>query len=213
MEGVGEFQHQDLLASIDRNSDYYREAIGWARHVLLARGRTLGHAGSDVWTFLIRTPEPVEAGIRGVLQQGFGAGVIAKRGKKLEGSHLTMTPDLITADDSAVADVKYKLTAREWSRPDLYQLVAFGTAFRSRHAALIDFSPPGTRQLPALGVGEIKLRHLAWPADPGLTAESALEEFGLRARAWLESTGATPKGTGSLGGRGVPVVLTSRPQQ
>lgn len=187
MELVGALQDQDLRVKTDRNSTYYREAFGWARHVLFARGRTLDAGQQAAWTFLIRTPEPVEAGIREILQRSIGRAHVSKRGRRLDGTHLTINPDLVLSDSLAVADVKYKLCGSDWNRPDLYQLVTFAAGFRTLDGALINFCGPDSSVLPSLKVGDIGIRHLPWRADAALRPESAADEFVRCTRDWLDS--------------------------
>lgn len=186
MEAVGPMRLRDSNAHLERNSGYYSPAIAWARHVIKARGRAPMAGSSHAWTFLIRTPEPVEDGIRVLLQRRLPGVSVAKRGRRLEGSHLTINPDLVLEDDVAVADVKYKVSGGEWSRPELYQLVTFATGFQSPHAALVSFAPPGQAPLPSLKVGDVSVEHLPWPGNRSIRAEEASRKFTDGFGAWLQ---------------------------
>lgn len=106
-------------------------AIALGRNLLRWTGRSLAEGGAAAWTFLIRTPEMVEAGVRSVLAERLGPGTVRKEGRQLVGSTLTFNPDLVFGGPAvAVGDVKYKLAGGDWDRSDLYQVVAFATAFR-----------------------------------------------------------------------------------
>ena len=67
MEDVGEVRPSDLRATLDRRTAHYADALALARSVLANIRRTLKHGEAVVWTFLIRTPELVEAGVRNEL--------------------------------------------------------------------------------------------------------------------------------------------------
>ena len=77
---VGELRTDDLLASTDRRTGHYADAIALARNLLWSTGRSLSSGSTSAWTFLIRTPEMVEAGIRSVLAERLGAGDRAEGG-------------------------------------------------------------------------------------------------------------------------------------
>jgi hypothetical protein len=143
-------------------------------------------AGSEaLWTFLIRTPELVEDGIRSVLQDALGPTAVFKRGVQLPGSSMTFNPDLRFWDTRAVADVKYKLTSGEWARAELYQVLAFAAALRCQSAALINFNS-GEERASEITVGDHRVRQISWQislADP----ESAAEQLTHVVREWLAS--------------------------
>ena len=81
-----------------------------ARHILRHVGRHLA-AGSDAaWSFLLRTPEMVEARDLGVLADRLGPARVWKGHLQLPGSTLTFNPDLVFDAAQAVGDVKYKLS-------------------------------------------------------------------------------------------------------
>lgn len=147
MDGVGLMQPQDLRsAGIDRRSAYYRTALLLAGNVLLSQGRTLRAGLQPAWTFLIRTPEPVEAGVREVLRAGLPDGQVRKAGIMLAGSSMTLNPDLVFGSPDAIGDVKYKQASSDWDRPDLYQLVALATGYQVEHACLFSFAGPRSKR-------------------------------------------------------------------
>jgi hypothetical protein len=154
--------------------------------VLRSSGRSLGQGHDAVWTFLIRTPELVETGIRNILQHHLGREVVVKRGLLLPGSTLTFNPDLRFWDRRAVADVKYKLSTGQWQRADLYQVLAFAAALRCTHAAVMNFSADASYiNDPVLSVGDYEVHQSSWPASNSLTAADAASAFCASVSNWL----------------------------
>jgi hypothetical protein len=190
MDGVGELLPGDLHAVIERRTSYYRDAALLARQIVNGTGRALVVGDRQVWTFLIRTPQAVEAGLRNALAETLPAELRpVKRSRTLPGSTMTLNPDLVFGHTDAVADVKYKLVQGDWRRADLYEIVAFATGYRTRNAALLEFRPAaGTAaapvHLPDVHVGDVRVRHLAWAADPTLAAEDALERVARDHISW-----------------------------
>jgi hypothetical protein len=192
MADVGEVQVADLGVSIERRAAYYTDAVHLARHVLRGTGRVLAAGEHAAWTFLFRTPEAVEEGLRALLQaQLCEYWTVTKRGIGV-GAGLTFTPDLVLDEGRAVADVKYKLLQREWVRSDLYQIVAFGTAFQADFAAIVCFRSPELQVAPPLvTVGGTPVSCLAWIADPSMSAHEAATELVGEVRAWMSRAGAS----------------------
>jgi 5-methylcytosine-specific restriction enzyme subunit McrC len=156
--------------------------------VLRGTGRVLAAGEHAAWTFLIRTPEAVEDGLRAVLQTRLGQSwAVTKRGIGV-GAGLTFTPDLVFVDGRAVADVKYKLLGSEWARSDLYQIVAFGKAFLADFAAIVGFRSPELQVVPPpLIVGGLPVSCLAWRADPSRSADEAATELMGEVAAWMRT--------------------------
>ena len=166
MEGLSPLQANDLRAHTDRRTAHYRDAFILARAILLNVRRTLAHGDERAWTFLIRTPELVEAGVRAELQARLpDAWDVRKVTFPLRGANMTIAPDLVLGDVIAVGDVKYKRVLSRWRRADLYEVTAFATAAGVARAAVIGFrgnddpDPP-----PPVGVGETHVRFFAWDA-------------------------------------------------
>jgi len=134
----------------------------------------------------------VEAGIRAMLAERLGAGVVRKEGRQLVGSTMTFNPDLVFGAPHAIGDVKYKLAGGEWDRGDLYQVVAFAAAFRVTEAILVRFRRSDVTPLPDVRVGDIRVRELTWLADPQDPAAASAAALAADIDAWL----------GDLGGRG-----------
>jgi 5-methylcytosine-specific restriction enzyme subunit McrC len=190
MTDIGDLHSSDLLTEIDRRSAYYADALQLARHVLSDQGRMPETGEATAWTFLIRTPEMVEDGLRAVLAARLSnLSSVEKRGIRVDAG-LTFTPDLVFAGGRVVADIKYKVLGPDWMRSDLYQIIAFGTAFHATDAAILGFEHTALDKTPkALRVGGVQVRALCWNADPVLTAASSACEFGDRVATWLRECG------------------------
>jgi 5-methylcytosine-specific restriction enzyme subunit McrC len=141
MDEVGPLEHDDLRVRLDRRTAHYADALALAKSLLAGVSRELEVGEDRAWTFLLRTPEMVELGLRRVLARELApAWKVEKRGLRLSSSTLTLNPDLVFEDGAAVGDVKYKLATREWRRGDLYQAVAFATGFRAASSLVVDFA-------------------------------------------------------------------------
>jgi hypothetical protein len=200
LDGVGELKSSDLRVEVDRRSKHYSDAVCLATHVIRSLGRHLVGGDMKAWAFLLRTPEMVEEGIRRILQQRYGIARIRKKGRRLEGSSLSVNPDLEIDNGDAVADVKYKLCGTEWVRADLYQGVTFATAFNSQFAAIVNFRPTAAKILVPLKVGSIVVSHLTWPANPATKPAAAAEEFEHDFDAWLGTLPSVPSAQWAFGG-------------
>jgi 5-methylcytosine-specific restriction enzyme subunit McrC len=186
MAEVGSLRPADFDTGPDRRTAHYEDAHSLARHVLRGVGRSLSHGEVPVWTFLLRTPELVEAGIRHVIKRAIPEHTLTKRGLRLPPTTMTLNPDLVFGTKLAVADVKYKMASTEWKRGDLYQVVTFATAYRVADAAIIEFQIPNGTPLPVLPLGDLNVHHLVWPADIHLTPLDAAGYLVASVQAWLE---------------------------
>lgn len=201
MEDVGSLRPGDLRHVPSRTTAHYTYAVALARHVLQGRGRAPRHGESAAWTFLIRTPEVAEQGIRAILRAGLHPiGVEAGRWTAMP-SKVSFNPDLVFAGTNAVGDVKYKFSGADWSRSDLYQAISFGTAFKSTRALVIGFTEPGTGGPPDVHVGGIHVRHVGWDADPYQLPERAAEDVVARVRTFLASSNHGSPGHPATGHR------------
>lgn len=184
MDGVGALRESDRRAHPDRHTVYYSDAVLLAKHIIDGVGRGLVVGGQTVWTFLLRTPEPVEDGLRRALVDALPAELApVKRPLELAGTNMTLNPDLIFGE-RAVGEVKYKLSQRSWRRPDFNQLVTFAKGFRTDHCAMIDFQASPDTTLPSVRIGEIEVTHLTWPALEELAPASALEQLVEQIISW-----------------------------
>lgn len=194
MEDVGSFQFADLYTSLDRRTRHYADAFTLARHILSHQARLLAGGDTLAWTFLIPTPNLVEAALLRILHDHLAPlWSVEKRGRQLPNSTLTFNPDLVfsrsgNSTTAAIGDVKYKLATIDWNRADLYQLIAFATAFSAPTAALITFRNPQTAPLPPLQVGPIQVTELSWPADEAISPADAARLLTERTALWLETT-------------------------
>jgi 5-methylcytosine-specific restriction enzyme subunit McrC len=187
MENIGELQPRDTQMLLDRQTAGYADAFLLAIQLLKALGRSFELGCEPTWTFLIRTPDLIESGVRAMLASHLPAHTVVARGQRIPGTCMTLNPDLVLDDGLAVADVKYKLAGEEWKRPDLYQIMTFAEGFRSRNGAILEFCRPGTSRPPSLQIGDIKVRHIGWPADPEVSP-SVAEASMIDAMAdWLHS--------------------------
>lgn len=189
-EDVGECSVSDQLMQFERRTQHYRDAHLLALHVIRSSGRYLGHGTSASWAFLIRTPLMVEDGIRRILSAHCHGWSLGKQRRRLGASSMTLNPDMVVEDGLAIADVKYKLSGKEWNRADLYEVVTFATGYRTPFAAIIDFREPETPPVATVPVGDISVAKVSWPADASLKPDEAascvVDEFstwlrGLRA--------------------------------
>lgn len=187
LDGIDVLRDRDLRWRADRHAFYYEAATTLGRHLIQGIGRTISHGGEIATSFLIRTPEMVEKGLKELLGRQLPHRRIEKRGLRLEDSTLTLNPDLLFDSGASVGDVKYKLLGSEWPRADLYQLVAFATGYRSPKAVLVHFSSTSEDQLPRLRVGDVEVHAASWLAVGYLTPSEALSRLASSIDGFLAS--------------------------
>jgi 5-methylcytosine-specific restriction enzyme subunit McrC len=185
LEDAGDLVTSDLGVGVDRRTAHYPDSVLLAKAVIGSVGRNPLPGGHVGWTFLIRTPEAVEDALRLWLAEALPHAFVRKTGRQLGGTTLTLNPDLVFGPPTAVGDIKYKLSAGEWNRADLYQLVAFATGFRVKRGLLIQFRGPGVRTCPELQVGDLRVSECAWPADPLMRPETAAAQFIKHVENWV----------------------------
>ncbi len=188
MAGVGLMRPTDLHALPDRRTSHYSDAIKLAHQVLRATGRTLIAGASRSWTFLIRTPGPVEEGVRASLADALAPLSVVKRSIALGGSAKTVNPDIVFGYNTHVADVKYKVGAGDWDRGDLYEVVAFAAAIRTQHAAIIRFRTDDIPRLPPVTIGDYTIHDVVWRALPETSPDNAGAAVAEQVSEWLQST-------------------------
>jgi hypothetical protein len=169
----------------DRRTSYYSEAIALARHLLRGTALTLGHGQVRAWAFLVRTPEPVESGLRRLLQDELVHHAVEKRGRAIGDGRKTLNPDLVFDEGHAVGDVKYKIQKDAWSNDDLYQLVAFATGYRADRGLLVSFSTSG-QALKPLDVGPVQVSNVVWNSHPERTYLESADEYVRAVQRWLD---------------------------
>ena len=191
LDGVGVFRPTDLLAEPDRRTSNYVDAITLARHVIRSTGRSLEAGPVKSWTFLFRTPEAIETGVRQVLKDGLGVDV-EKRQIALGGSNMIVNPDLVFADGLALGDVKYKIAQDEWNRADLCAVVAFAAAVQTTNCAIVTFRDPTTQNLKPVEVGDYNGVELTWPTAKSLDPYAAAAGLLTQTSHWLTGLKAQP---------------------
>lgn len=185
LDEVGPLRPTDHGAATDRRSMHYASAVALAKQVIRNTHRELASGDSRAWTFLLRTPEAIELGIRVVLDEHLD-GRVSKHGLQLKPSSHTLNPDLVFDDGSAIGDVKYKVVGSDWARADLYQAVAFATGFKASRAAVVSFALSEQPPPPTLQVGAVELRHFVWPTFAGSPSEAGAS-LAEDVEAWLEA--------------------------
>jgi 5-methylcytosine-specific restriction endonuclease McrBC regulatory subunit McrC len=187
LDGAGPLRGHDQRVLPDARTRHYRDAHQLALMILSCSGIGLGEGMSSVWTFLYRTPESVEEGVRASLRRHLGpAWEVAKKGKRLVGSkNRLLQPDLVFGAESAVGDIKYRRTIDgEISRSHLNQITTFATGYRAKKAVVIAFGDLPTGEF--VHVGEVQVTGMNWvtsEADP----EQAGAKLAVRVRTWLAS--------------------------
>jgi 5-methylcytosine-specific restriction enzyme subunit McrC len=183
---IGPLRVQDARATIDRATLHYREPLIFAKALLSGAGVAIDTGGQIAHSFLIRTPELIEAGIRRVLQDEFsGLHRIAKRKKSSDTGDVTFNPDIVI-DDHAIADVKYRHFRVDWSRGDLNQALAFATVFGTPKAAVLGFVSSTHDPIPrGISVSGYSVTAIAWMAAVNKSPTDARREFVSRIKHWL----------------------------
>lgn len=185
LDGVGELQPLDMTSEVDRRTRHYDAPIRLARHILRHVGRHLAAGPDAAWSFLLRTPEMVERGILGILEDRLGPSRVGKGHLRLTGSTLTFNPDLVFDGGRAIGDVKYKMSGGEWDRADLYEVIAFAEAYRAAQALIVRFRTPGVPTLADLVVGAKAIREITWMADASVHPVDAANAVADEVAHWL----------------------------
>ncbi len=191
MEGVDSLQHCDLCYTLDRLTYHYRDVLILAKYLITSSGVYISHGTKHAWTFLIRTPDIIEAGLREILATGLlDSWDVKKKGICLENSKLKLTPDLNFNDGMAVGDIKYKIVNSDWVRSDLYQITTFAAGFMSKLGLIIGFNTEETLCPPPIRVGDLCINYFAWDAREGTEPPDAAQRLLLSINNWLiEKTG------------------------
>jgi 5-methylcytosine-specific restriction enzyme subunit McrC len=176
MEDVGAFVPADLRVSVDRLTHRYKQSLAFAKYLISHSAVQLAHSTHLAWSFLIRTPELMEEGVRSVLREGLSPQWEVKKERRwIPGSNVTLNPDIVVDSGLLVGDVKYKLVGSDWARADLYQVVAFAAGFEARAAALIYFDVQGVSAPPSIEVGRLPVHCLTWRSGLGVRPEVAAD--------------------------------------
>lgn len=164
----------------------YAKPLELARTILRGSGRALDSGGVVARSFLVRTPELIEAGVRAILKEKMEI-YVGKRGRVLIPTHLRVTPDLELGPPPFTADVKYKVQGSTWNRSDLAQAVFFAEAFRSPKGGVISFSDSSLK-LPDVPVGEKLISPFTWSIGVDVEPEKAANNLVLSIQQWVEGS-------------------------
>lgn len=186
MEGVGRLVAADRHTRVCRLTLAYARALPLARRILEYGGVSTRLGSCEGRAFLLRTPELIEDGMRRIIASGLEGFEVRKQRLLLEGSGVSMNPDLVFESGLAVGDVKYRFLRRDWDTSSLYQVVAFSAGFRASHCAILGFSAASKGELPRdVTVGGIAVKAFAW----NVAMDAAPEESEARlldgVRGWL----------------------------
>jgi hypothetical protein len=194
LSDIGELQQADMRARPDRLTHMYGDVHSLALLILGGTGIAMHEGAQDTWTFLCRTPDAVEAGVRNALSQRLGQRwPIIKRSITLAGERRrSLNPDLVFGTAAAVGDVKYKITLDgSIGRTDLNQVATFATGYRIDKAVVVAF---GTREIGEdVRVGPVAINGFNWNTSEPMPSRAA-DRLAEHVEGWLSapqnSTGA-----------------------
>jgi 5-methylcytosine-specific restriction enzyme subunit McrC len=191
MDGVSGIRPHDLRVQSDRRAACYLPSLPLAKQLIRAEGRSLQSGTRDTWSFLIRTPEMIEAGLREVLRRSLAPRWSVEEGyAPARGAAVSFNPDLDFGEGLAVGDVKYKLATSDWNRSDLNQIVAFVAAYDCAEGAVFSFSGEGQVNPPDLGIGRHFIRSIHWDASGELSPVEAARQVAEATALWLSDVEA-----------------------
>jgi 5-methylcytosine-specific restriction enzyme subunit McrC len=186
MDGIGLLLHADRRLKPDRLSKNYVRAISLASLIIDGSGISLSDGKTQGTSFLLRTPEIIEDGLRSIIAGGLPDFKVTKRRQMLGNSGISMNPDIVFGDRLAIADVKYKYLISNWNHNDFNQIVAFATAFDSLRCALFGFVSDSVPPKPELvQVGRVGATRIAWPVGPESSPEIASQMMLADMQHWL----------------------------
>lgn len=193
LSDVGDLEPWDTTVRLDALTRIYKDALPLALLILKGSSVAIHEGPHSTWTFLCRTPEAVEVGVRNSLSQRLETHCkVTKRGMVLTGDRKrTLNPDLVFGDAAAVGDVKYKVSLDgSIGRADLNQIATFATGYGVNAGVVIAFSGEAVGE--RVGIGPIEVRGLNWDIrdrDP----EHAADRLADHLVTWL----------GSIPGKGI----------
>lgn len=182
---IGQLQPADLRIRPDALSRRYREAHPLALAILASTGLSMEEGGKPTWTFLFRTPEAVEEGLRNSLRTHIQPDwKIQKKAKILLGDrNRSLNPDLVFGNNDAVGDVKYRLSGDgEIKRAELNQVTTFATGYQAKKATVIAFG--SCERGEEVRVGSVQVNGFSWNYN-GATPEQAAIRLAERVKNWL----------------------------
>lgn len=185
LSDIGDLRTGDLVVTPDALSRRYRDAYPLALAIIASTGLDIEAGDKSTWTFLFRTPEAVEEGLRNSLRTHLEpAWKVQKTAKILLGDrNRSLNPDLVFGDNAAVGDVKYQLNPDgEIKRGHLYQVTTFATGYHAKKATVIAFGACETGE--ELHVGSVQVNGFNWNFDDA-TPEQAAKRLADTIRSWL----------------------------
>ena len=183
---VGEVQTSDLRVITDRHSSHYGDALTLAKLIIEGTTFDLSTGIGEAWTFLIRTPEAIESGVRAVLAEGLSPQfTVRKYGTTLRPGTMQVQPDLRFDPIGHVGDVKYKKFGSDWPRGDLYQSVAFAAGCGAQRSCVIAMGVGNSAKLPNVKFGDIEVASILWDAREETEPSEAARQLIADCHAWL----------------------------
>lgn len=183
---VGEVQTSDLRVITDRHSSHYGDALTLAKLIIEGTTFDLSTGIGEAWTFLIRTPEAIESGVRAVLAEGLSPQfTVRKYGTTLRPGTMQVQPDLRFDPIGHVGDVKYKKFGSDWPRGDLYQSVAFAAGCGAQRSCVISMGVGNSAKLPNVKFGDIEVTSMLWDAREETEPSEAARQLIADCHAWL----------------------------
>ncbi len=186
LSDVGDAEHNDLELPSRTFPPRYRQAVDLAISVIRNSGRNLSAGNRTAGSFLIRTPNLIEDGIREIIKEAVAPVPVSRGGKVLLPTSLTSNPDILLSRPPKTADVKYKFFGSMWNRADLAQGVFFAESYGSTKGAVIGFSN-GPHRLPEVPVGRITISPLFWDVAEGANPQESANRLIRSIENWLPS--------------------------
>lgn len=187
MDDVSAVRTSDFVVAVDSRTAHYEMPVAFARDVLRGTARLLTFGETNAWTFLLRTPSAIEDALRSLVAEGLAD--MCSVTKHPIPSGVSLNPDLLfrSGGRTAVGDVKYKVSAGDWVRADLYQLVTFAIGGRTDNAVLLTFSDE-VRPTEQVRIGDVRVTQIYWPAVTKLSPDDAARTFIKDVRSWYLDT-------------------------
>lgn len=176
---IGMLRPTDLSARPDALTRVYADAHPLAQLILAGTSLSMRHNSMSAWTFLFRTPDAIEEGVRSILSDRLGVRIVRSR-KSLGGDrNRTINPDLVFGNLPVVGDVKYKVTMDgSIGRSDLYQAATFATGYGVGQAVVVGFGSQAVGE--RVRVGGADIRGFNWDVgqlDPEVSADLLANEL------------------------------------